>query len=303
SREGLPLQICHSLGCGGVYSLNDSPAPPNTTCRKECSYQDHQLQNCTDIVASNCTILSEVVCGHQAVRLGGGGDRCAGRVELWRGGEWGTVCDDQWDRREADVVCGQLGCGYAVGGSAQGGAFPQGRGPIYLDELNCTGAESNLWACPSLREGHDCGHKEDAGVVCSEMQAVRLSGGLDRCSGKVEIHRNGTWGTICDNCWEIDMASMVCRMLGCGEQEKYSQFSPPFAHNNETLWYYICLPPHKDLWQCRKYFNNEHLCKDSHAAAVICKDSLGLPTPSTPIPTWTSATPCKPMPLNPASRK
>ena len=105
--------------------------------------------------------------GHQAVRLAGGTDRCAGRVELWRDGRWGTVCDDQWDLRDADVVCGQLGCGYALNVTGQGGPFPSGRGPIHLDELNCTGKEGNLWACPATHNDTDCGHKEDAGVICS----------------------------------------------------------------------------------------------------------------------------------------
>lgn len=103
----------------------------------------------------------------QVVQLAGGADRCAGRVELRRNGEWGTVCDDQWDLRDAEVVCKQLGCGYALNVSGQGGLFPPGRGPIQRDELNCTGSEENLWDCPAAQDGHDCGHKEDAGVVCS----------------------------------------------------------------------------------------------------------------------------------------
>lgn len=105
--------------------------------------------------------------GHQAVRLAGGSGRCAGRVELWRNGRWGTVCDDQWDLRDADVVCAQLGCGYALSVTGQGGSYPPGRGPVHLDELNCTGKEDNLWACPAAQDEPDCGHKEDAGVVCS----------------------------------------------------------------------------------------------------------------------------------------
>ncbi|XP_029919672.1 T-cell differentiation antigen CD6-like isoform X2 [Myripristis murdjan] len=290
STDALAEQICQDLGCGSVYNLSESSSPPHAPCWDGCSYQDGHLQNCSQHVGSNCTVINKVVCGQEAVRLAGGGDRCAGRVEVWKHGRWGTVCDDQWDLRDADVVCAQLGCGYAINVTGQGGQFPRGSGPIHLDELNCTGSEESLWACPATEEGHDCGHKEDAGVVCSEMRAVRLTGGLDRCAGRVEVHRNGTWGTVCDISFQKEEATMTCSMLNCGkEAEKFSQFDHPFAHVNGSQWYYMCSSEHTNLWQCMEFINNKNLCKGTKAAGLICKGSLGFPVATTVNTTLTTA--------------
>lgn len=107
--------------------------------------------------------------------------------------------------------------------------------------------------------------------VFTEMQAVRLAGGLDRCSGKVEIHRNGSWGTVCDNCWNKEMASTVCSMLQCGSEPlKFIQFDPPLSHNNGTQYYYMCPNKPQSLWQCAEYYNKPHLCQTSKASGIIC---------------------------------
>ncbi|XP_025126829.2 HHIP-like protein 1 [Bubalus kerabau] len=91
-----------------------------------------------------------------------------GRVEVFAGGRWGTVCDDAWDTKAAAVVCRQLGFLYAAR-AAKRAEFGEGRTlPILLDDVRCTGSERNLLECAHAGLGlHNCGHQEDAGVVCS----------------------------------------------------------------------------------------------------------------------------------------
>lgn len=95
-----------------------------------------------------------------------GPSHCAGRVEVLYDHEWGTVCDDGWDQKDATVVCRQLNCGKAV--STQGANFGRGSDRIWLDDVNCTGTEATLSECRARSWGdHNCHHGEDVSVVCS----------------------------------------------------------------------------------------------------------------------------------------
>lgn len=49
-----------------------------------------------------------------------------------------------------------------------------------------------------------------------DHQLIRLVGGPNAASGRVEIRRNlfDSWGTVCDDLWDINDAHVVCRMLG-----------------------------------------------------------------------------------------
>ena len=95
-------------------------------------------------------------------------------MEVNFNGEWGTVCGDSWDSNDANVACKQLGFGTAVS-VTRTAIFGQGNGTIWLDNLQCTGSETTLFSCPHNGPGvHNCGHSEDAGVVCTNIRKCNL---------------------------------------------------------------------------------------------------------------------------------
>ncbi|XP_016313768.1 T-cell differentiation antigen CD6-like isoform X4 [Sinocyclocheilus anshuiensis] len=52
-------------------------------------------------------------------------------------------------------------------------------GPIHISQMKCNGSESSLWECSSINTtaSNYCGHKEDAGVVCSESVEIITTSG------------------------------------------------------------------------------------------------------------------------------
>lgn len=43
---------------------------------------------------------------------------------------------------------------------------------------------------------------------------MRLVNGNNDGQGRIEIHREGHWGTICDQGFAVKEGKVICRMLG-----------------------------------------------------------------------------------------
>ncbi|KAI8506522.1 Leucine-rich repeat-containing protein 15 [Branchiostoma belcheri] len=118
------------------------------------------------------------------VRLVGGRGSHEGRVEVFHGGQWGTICDYYWDIRDANVVCRHLGYSDAVR-PTHNALFGQGSGRIWLEDVNCTGIETSLSQCRHPGWGvHNCEHSDDAGVVCIPGSDIMVRVGPDENVGR-----------------------------------------------------------------------------------------------------------------------
>ncbi|XP_053388610.1 uncharacterized protein LOC128551720 isoform X2 [Mercenaria mercenaria] len=157
------------------------------------------------------------------IRLVNGPNKYSGRVEVFHGGAWGTVCDDYFDRNDAEVICRMLGLSTNDSKieAFQQAHFGQGSGRIVLDDLECYGYESSLEHCHSSGWMiENCGHQEDAGVSCHAT--IRLVDGSSNYSGRVEVYHDGEWGTVCDDSFGLNDAKFICRQLGMYYGDRYS---------------------------------------------------------------------------------
>ncbi|KAI1892334.1 hypothetical protein AGOR_G00132290 [Albula goreensis] len=96
------------------------------------------------------------------------GKSCSGRVEVYLDNQWEAVCLDGWDLQHANVVCYELGCGWAKGVTR---SMLSGTGsPV---RIQCSGKEEELSQCRTYSsrnvafEGYCSSFLEVAAAECS----------------------------------------------------------------------------------------------------------------------------------------
>ena len=88
----------------------------------------------------------------------------------------------------------------------------------------------------------------------------------------MEVYRNNTWGSICDNDWDINDATVVCRVLGFpGAQDAKS--GAHFGQGSGPVYMdgVACTGSENNFSDCPSLCWEEPRCSHSQDAGVICQ--------------------------------
>ncbi|XP_028657376.1 lysyl oxidase homolog 3B isoform X6 [Erpetoichthys calabaricus] len=216
-----------------------------------------------------------------------------GIVEIKYKDGWTHICDIGWTPKNSQVICGMMG--FPMERKANKNfykLFTERQENTYrIHSVACTGSEVHLSVCPlqfyKANATAPCEGGMPVVVSCvagpqfasgngqkkkkATSLRVRLKGGAKTGEGRVEVLKNNEWGTVCDDRWNLQAASVVCRELGFGSAKealtgaRMGQGMGPI-HMNEVQ----CTGNEKSIWNCQYKNITSENCQHSEDASIKC---------------------------------
>uniref|UniRef100_A0A8C4H436 SRCR domain-containing protein n=1 Tax=Dicentrarchus labrax TaxID=13489 RepID=A0A8C4H436_DICLA len=161
--------VCRNLDCGSAVSVEhtkESSDRPVWVIISDCVQSGSSLRKCA--LSDSSSYILNLTCS-DSVRLVDGTSPCSGRLEVksdqsnqW----WSSVCEDDFDQQDAEVVCRELGCG--APSVLQGALYGEVEAPMWTKEFQCGGHESALLDCRSSGSARNtCSPGKAVGLTCS----------------------------------------------------------------------------------------------------------------------------------------
>ena len=114
-----------------------------------------------------------------------------------------------------------------------------------------------------------CKHGMAYTIICAFVtnSGIQLVGGSGLHEGRVEVYHNGTWGTVCDDDWNLQDATVVCHQLGYFNataelgSARFGAGSGPILFSELT-----CIGN-----ECHHFLTGVHNCSHSEDVGVVCE--------------------------------
>ncbi|XP_060589155.1 deleted in malignant brain tumors 1 protein-like isoform X2 [Ruditapes philippinarum] len=258
------------FGSGPIYISNMT-----------CNGTESHINECRYEISNNCTHYDDVAVectGYHLnitdVRLAGTNGPYHGRVEVKVNKTWGTVCHNSFTSTEALLICRMLGLP-TYENYHYHPLYGHGSGPIYLDKLDCGYYATHFNQCRySINNYYNCDHSDDVSVVCYgptlNITDARLVNGTSIHDGRAEIKVNDTWGTICDNNFDIQAADLFCRILGLRAAQYFTGAIYGEGSGPVFIDQLFCNSYDYTLSDCNYLFLNE--CSHARDISVVCNE-------------------------------
>ena len=113
-------------------------------------------------------------------------------------------------------------------------------------------------------------------TVFIEQGDVRLVDGYRPAEGRVEVYFNGCWGTVCDDSWSLNDATVVCRQLGYPRAlQALQRASHGQGMGGIVLDDLFCTGSEPNLLECPSFTPaGTHNCQHSEDASVVCENDI-----------------------------
>ncbi|TNM86312.1 hypothetical protein fugu_006542 [Takifugu bimaculatus] len=228
-NEEAANDVCQRMNCGRAINFSSSPIDSVNNDVSIVSYNclnSRSLLKCknTTLPSNDTRTVATVTCSERiTANLT---SECWGHVNICVGTKCGGVSKVSWTQNMSVMLCDNLGCGKPVQPIRNQKYFQE----VIIASLYPTAHTRNVSQSVIVMKNDRARIKNPAYVVCSGSIKTNIKPSRYKCSGNVEIFREGQWVPVCkDSLKSTVTQNTICRELKCGQAFKMIDYFGPTA--------------------------------------------------------------------------